>query len=162
MTDLFKTMAAVAPTIAIMDTTASPSRHISTHIDRPAEDVYHYASNPAHLPEWAHGLGESVDKIDGQWVAESSGLGRVVVAFAPENAFGVFDHDVTLPSGEIVHNPMRVIADDTGCEVVFTLRRRVGTSEEDFERDAEAVATDLATLKQIMERAEAGGAQRSG
>ncbi|MFJ2674552.1 SRPBCC family protein [Streptomyces sp. NPDC087525] len=136
-----------------MDTTASASRHISTQIDRPLREVYDYASNPANLPEWAHGLGDSISKIDGQWTAESSPMGRVVVAFAQENEFGVLDHDVTLPSGETVYNPVRVIADGAGSEVVFTLRRRPEMSDEDFRRDADAVRADLSTLKRLMERA---------
>lgn len=133
-----------------MDTTASDSRHISTHIDRLAQEVYDYASNPSHLPEWAPGLGSSVEKVDGQWIVESP-IGRVVVAFAARNEFGVLDHDVTLPSGETFYNPMRVIVDGAGCEVVFTLRRQPGMSDEDFERDADAVLADLVTLKRVVE-----------
>jgi hypothetical protein len=134
-----------------MDAAAPDSRHISTHIDRPAPEVYDFASNPANLPEWAPGLGSSVEKVDGQWIVESP-MGPVVVAFAPRNEFGVLDHDVTLPSGETVYNPMRVTVDGTGCEVVFTVRRRPGMSDEDFERDADAVYADLIALKRVMER----------
>ncbi|RDG34990.1 SRPBCC family protein [Streptomyces corynorhini] len=139
-----------------METTPSPapaSRHISTHIDRPAKTVYDYASAPSHLPEWAHGLGNSIEKVGERWIADSSPLGRVVVAFALENEFGVLDHEVTLPSGETVYNPLRVIADGAGCEVVFTLRRRPGVSDEEFQSDADAVSADLATLKQVVEQA---------
>ena len=135
-----------------MGTVTSESRHLSTHIDRPVQDVYDYASNPANLPDWAPGLGSSIAEIDGQWVMESP-MGRIIVAFAPGNDFGVLDHHVTLPSGEIVYNPMRVTADGAGCEVVFSLRRPSGMSDEDFERDAEAVLADLTGLKRTMESA---------
>lgn len=130
---------------------AAESRHISVAIDRPAGEVYSYASSPAKLPEWASGLGGSVQEVDGQWVADAP-MGRVVVAFAQPNEHGILDHDVTLPSGETVYNPMRVIADGSGCEVVFTVRRRPGMSDADFVRDADAVSADLATLKQVLER----------
>jgi len=126
-------------------------RHVSTHIDRPVQEVYDFASDPTNLPQWAAGLGASVERVDGQWVAQSP-MGRVVVAFATRNDFGVLDHDVTLPSGETVYNPMRVTVDGTGCEVVFTVRRRPGISDDDFERDASAVSADLAALKSVMER----------
>lgn len=129
---------------------ASESRHISTRIDRPVGEVYDYASDPANLPRWAPGLGASVEVVNGQWIAESP-MGRVALAFVPRNEFGVLDHDVTLPSGKTVYNPMRVIADGTGCEVVFSLRRQPGTSDEDFARDADAVAADLATLTRVLE-----------
>lgn len=128
----------------------SASRHISTRIDRPVGEVYDYASDPANLPTWASGLGASVELVDGQWIAESP-IGRVAFAFVPRNEYGVLDHDVTLSSGETVYNPMRVIADRTGCEVLFTLRRQTGTSDEDFARDADAVSADLATLKRVLE-----------
>ena len=63
----------------------------------------------------------------------------------------MLDHDVTLPSGETVHNPLRVIRDGDGCEVVFTIRQRPEMTDEDFNRDADAVAEDLATLKSVVE-----------
>lgn len=129
---------------------ASESRHLSTSIDRPVSEVYDYASDPANLPNWAAGLGGSIERVGGRWVADSP-MGRVLIAFAERNEQGVLDHDVTLPSGETVHNPMRVIADGAGCEVVFTLRRRAGMSDEGFARDADAVAADLATLKRTLE-----------
>jgi hypothetical protein len=133
-----------------MDAIASDSRHISTHIDRLAQEVYDYASNPSNLPQWAPGLGSSVEGVDGQWIVASP-MGRVVVAFAPRNEFGGLDHDVILPSGETVYNPMRVTVDGTGCEMVFTLRRQPGMSDEDFESDADAVFADLITLKRVLE-----------
>jgi hypothetical protein len=152
VTDLFKTASSRQDSVAHMDTMASESRHVSTHIDRPAREVYDYASNPSNLPEWASGLGSSVEEVDGQWIVDSP-MGRVVVAFAAKNDFGVLDHDVTLPSGETFYNPMRVMTDGTGCEVVFTVRRRTGMSDADFARDADAVYADLITLKRAMERA---------
>jgi hypothetical protein len=128
----------------------SESRHISAWVDRAADEVYDYASDPANLPQWAPRLGSSVEKVDGRWVAESP-MGPVVFAFVQRNEHGVLDHDVTLPSGETVYNPMRVIADGSGCEVVFTLCRRPGMSDEDFARDADAVSADLTTLKRVLE-----------
>jgi len=128
----------------------SESRHLSEWIDRPAGEVYEYASDPANLPRWAPGLGSSVEKVDDRWFVETS-AGRAGFAYVRRNEFGVLDHDVTLPSGEVVYNPMRVIADDRGCEVVFTLRRRPGMSDENFKADADAVTADLARLKQVLE-----------
>jgi polyketide cyclase/dehydrase/lipid transport protein len=128
------------------------SRHLSTHIDRPWRDVYEYASDPAHLPEWAPGLGSSIERVDGRWVMESP-MGRIVVDFAPRNEYGVLDHRVTLASGETFYNPMRVTEDGTGCEILFTLRRQPGVGDEEFERDAKAVLADLMTLRRKAEAA---------
>ena len=127
------------------------SRHVSARIDRPIDEVYDYASNPASLGEWAAGLGSSFKQVDGQWVIDSE-EGRTLLTFAPRNAFGVLDHWVTTPQGQTVYVPLRVIADGSGCEVVLTVRRLPEMSDQDFERDVAAVAADLATLKQVLER----------
>lgn len=50
-----------------MNSTGTPSRHIGVRIDRTADDVYTFASDPANMPAWAHGLGRSIRKIDGRW-----------------------------------------------------------------------------------------------
>ena len=130
----------------------SESRQISESIDRPAAQVYDYAADPAHLPEWAPGLGRSVENVDGRWFVETP-AGRAGVAFVERNEFGVLDHEVTLPSGDVIYNPMRVVPNGDGCEVVFSLRRLPGMSSEDFERDAGLVQADLTRLKQVLEAA---------
>ncbi|HZP54641.1 SRPBCC family protein [Actinocrinis sp.] len=126
------------------------SKHLSERIDRPTREVYEFAVEPTNLPRWAPGLGTAVEQVDGRWFVRTS-VGRLGLAFAPRNDFGVLDHDVTMPSGEVVYNPMRVIADGDGCEIVFTLRRREGVTDEEFAADAQAVAADLARLKRLME-----------
>ena len=129
----------------------SESRHLSTHIARPAAEVYAFVTDPARLPEWAAGLGGRVEERDGRWFADSP-MGEVEVRFAPENPFGVADHDVTLPDGQVFSNPMRVLPDGDGCEVVFTLRRQPEMTDDAFEADTTAIRTDLATLQRLLER----------
>jgi hypothetical protein len=128
----------------------SDSRQLSVLISSPADEVYKYAADPANLPEWAPGLGTSVDQVDGQWFVETS-MARVGFAFAPRNTYGVLDHEVTMPSGEVIYNPMRVTRNGSGSEVVFSLRRSSGMTDEEFERDAGLVAADLARLKARVE-----------
>lgn len=126
------------------------SKHLSERIARPVREVYEFAVEPANLPSWAPGLGSAVEQVDGHWFVQTA-MGRVGLQFAPRNDFGVLDHDVTMPSGEVVHNPMRVIVDGDGCEIVFTLRRQEGVTDGEFAADAQAVAADLARLKHLME-----------
>jgi hypothetical protein len=117
------------------------SRHISVWIDAAPDEVYALASDPAELQRWAAGLADPA-------------LADADVEFAPHNEFGVLDHVVTLPSGEAVYNPMRVIPagpGQSGCEVIFTVRRRPGVTDEEFEADATAVSADLATLRGLLE-----------
>lgn len=129
----------------------SESLHLAVHVDRPVAVVYAFASDPRRLPQWAPGLCTAVeDNGDGRWLV-TSGTERLVVDWAPPNPFGVLDHLVTLPDGEVVHNPVRVVPHDGGSEVVFTLRRRDGMSDEEFARDAAAVTADLERLRDLLE-----------
>lgn len=126
------------------------SKFISIAIGRSTADVYAFASNPENLPKWAAGLSSGITKTGDVWVADSP-FGKVKVEFTAPNPFGVLDHDVILPSGQRVHNPMRVQQNGDGSEVVFTLYRLPNMSEQDFERDMKMVEKDLRTLKQLLD-----------
>ena len=126
------------------------SRHVSVAIARPPDEVYAFAADPRNLPRWATGLSGAIEEVGGRWFAESP-MGRVEVAFAARNAFGVLDHDVTFPTGETFHNPLRVVANGDGSEVVFTVYRREGTTRQAFEADAATVLADLRALASILE-----------
>jgi hypothetical protein len=128
------------------------AQHISIMIRRPPGEVYDFVADPRNLPRWAAGLARADVHRDGDvWIAEAP-FGKVRVKFVERNSLGVLDHDVTLESGETVHNPMRVIPRAEGCEFVFTLFRRAGMSDDEFQKDKAAVEADLKTLKQLMER----------
>jgi hypothetical protein len=130
------------------------SRHVSVWIDAAPEVAYAIAADPAQLPRWASGLAQGALRrtADG-WVADSP-MGEVIIEFAPTNQYGVLDHVVRMPSGEAVYNPLRVIPAGEGrarCEVVFTVRRRPGMTDEEFESDVATVAGDLDRLRQLAE-----------
>ena len=78
-------------------------------------------------------------------------MGRIAIRFGARNDLGVLDHDVTLPGGEVVHNPMRVVPNGDGSEVTFWLFRRDGMTDGDFEADATLVRADLHRLKALLE-----------
>jgi uncharacterized protein YndB with AHSA1/START domain len=127
------------------------AKHISVSINRPAAQVYEFASNPENLPKWAAGLSGSIKKVGEDWITESP-MGTVKVKFADKNKFGVLDHDVTLSSGVKFYNPMRVFPNNDGSELVFTLYRRPDVSDHEFAEDAKAVEKDLAKLKTLLEK----------
>jgi hypothetical protein len=62
----------------------------------------------------------------------------------------VLDHDATLPSGDVVHDPMRVVPNGNGCTVTFTLMRLPGVTHEKFKEDAQWVEKDLFRLKELV------------
>lgn len=134
--------------------TPPTSRHIGVWIDAAPEVVYAIAADHEQLPRWAAGLaaGRLRQTADG-WVADSP-MGEVTIEFAPPNDYGVLDHVVRMPSGEVVYNPLRVIPAGPGqprCEVVFTVRRRPGVTDAEFEDDAAMVAADLDRLRRLAE-----------
>ena len=77
-----------------------------------------------------------------EWIAASP-MGPVTVRFAAPNAVGVLDHDVVLPSGEVVHNRLRVVPDGSASELTFALFQRPGRTQQQFLADAVAVRRNL-------------------
>jgi hypothetical protein len=126
------------------------SKTIVVSIAVPPAAVYEFASNPENLPRWIPSFCKSVTQTNGEWVVESP-LGPVVFWFAESNPFGVLDHTVKLPSGLELHNPMRVIPNGDGSEVIFTLFHTPNMNDEQYAEDAKLVDQDLRTLKRILE-----------
>lgn len=127
------------------------AKHISVSIERRAAEVYEFASNPENLPQWAGGISGSIKKVDDEWIAKAP-MGTVKVNFVEKNKFGILDHDVTLSSGAKFYNPMRVFPNNHGSEVIFTLYRQTGMSDQKFADDAGSVERDLNKLKTLLEK----------
>lgn len=127
-------------------------QHLSVSIARRPAEVYAFASEPRNLPLWAAGLvGSGIEQDGGEWVADAP-FGRVRIQFAEKNPYGVLDHGVRLESGVTIHNPMRVVPNGDGSELIFTLIRQPGVSDEQFAADRAAVEKDLRALKELLER----------
>jgi hypothetical protein len=104
-------------------------------IERPAGEVYAFVSDPKNLAAWASGLSAAVK-----------------VRFVERNPFGVLDHYVKTNSATEVYVPMRVFPNGDGAEVLLTVFRRPGTSEEKFAEDTHWVRRDLEALKVLLEK----------
>ena len=126
------------------------ARRISVAIERSASEAYDFLSRPENFAKWASGLAGSLRKAGEDWIAETP-EGRATVRFSERNAYGVLDHAVTLPHGTTVYVPLRVVPAGGGCELVLTLFRRPGMSDEKFAADAEWVMRDLGAAKRILE-----------
>lgn len=126
------------------------SQDVSIVINADASEVYGFITEPTNLPLWAAGLAKSAVTKDGDDLLVDSPMGQVRVRFVPQNELLVVDHDVTLPTGTTVTNPLRVLTHPRGCTVVFTVRQ-IELSDEEFARDCDLVAADLETLKEIFE-----------
>jgi hypothetical protein len=126
-------------------------RHVSVSINRSADEVYEFASQPENLPQWATGLGSSIEKVEGEWTAKTP-MGIAKIRFAEKNRFGILDHDVILESGVMLHNPVRVLPNGQKSEIVFTLFRRPGVPDGKFSEDAAWVKKDLMILRNLLEK----------
>ncbi|HEY9237752.1 MAG TPA: hypothetical protein VIP10_02830, partial [Burkholderiaceae bacterium] len=133
-----------------LHTTTLESRVVTATIDVACDVVYEFARTMENLPRWASGLARGVSCERGEWFTESP-MGRVKVAMAPRNDFGVLDHDVTLPDGATVHNAFRVTPAGAGSVLSFVVLRQPGVAAEAFESDVAHVARDLAALKALLE-----------
>lgn len=112
-----------------------PSQHIYISISRSWTEVYEFVRDPGNLSKWAAGATGSVK-------------------FAAKNDFGVLDHEVTIPNGEVVKVPFRVIPNGQGSELIFTLYQTPGMAEAQFMKDILMVSKDLQKLKQVLELAD--------
>ena len=126
------------------------SRVISVTINRPFEEVYAFACVPENFMKWASGLASSLHKKDDVWLARTP-LGEAVVVFSELNKFGVLDHSVHLPNGQVVEVPLRVIKNGEGADVMLTLFQMPSMTDEEVERDAATVVSDMNTLKSVLE-----------
>lgn len=121
------------------------SHHVRRVIPLPPERVYAYASDAGNLPAWAAGLAQADVRRDGDDLLVDSPMGEVRVRFVAHNILGVLDHDVTLPSGTVVTNPLRVVTHPDGAEVIFTVRQ-IELTDDEFARDIRMVEADLERL----------------
>ncbi|RXT53160.1 hypothetical protein B6S44_20765 [Bosea sp. Tri-44] len=128
-----------------------PARHISISIKRPIEEVYGFLAEPMNFPKWAEGLGGEFHHVEGMTYRAQTPMGPMRVMFSEPNPYGILDHAVVPDAAPPMHNPMRVLANGSGSEVVFTLFRHPEMTDDAFARDAETIATDLARLKALLE-----------
>jgi len=125
------------------------SRTITVSIARPPRDVSDFVRNPENLTRWLTFI-TAVRQVGDEWAMETA-EGTMTIRFVDKNNLGVLDHRVRLPSGTEVLNPMRVISNGQGSEVLFTLFRLPEMTGDQFAKDAATVETDLATLKRVLE-----------
>lgn len=111
-----------------------PGFTVRMTIEKPWVDVYRYVANPKNLAAWASGLAKGAK-----------------VRFVEANRYGVLDHYVSVEGGPEVYVPMRVVANGEGAEVLLTVFRQPGTSEEKFGEDTQWVRRDLEALKAVLE-----------
>jgi hypothetical protein len=132
------------------------SHTISISIGCPLADAYAYLARPANFEAWAAiEPGSFHQRPDGDWEGETP-FGFRHFRFTPPNAFGVLDHAIFEPGGEVRYNPMRVTPNDEGTDLTFTFFRREGMDDAQFASAVEWITTDFLALKSLLEARHAG------
>jgi hypothetical protein len=136
-----------------MNMTIHPARTIAVSIDRDWREVYDFVSIPQNFPRWAAGLGLGArfEKSGDEWTAEDPDGRPIRIRFSAPNTFGVLDHVVLTADGVEILNPMRVVANGTGAEIMFTVLKLPDMTDQGFSADAAAVERDLNSLKALLE-----------
>ncbi|UYQ95354.1 hypothetical protein MKQ68_09615 [Chitinophaga horti] len=131
---------------------ANDAIHVSIGIQRNVNDVYDFLSVPQNFPKWAPGFCLSIEEVstDNTWKIQTTN-GEAHVTFVERNKLGVVDHFVTVNGGTI-YVPLRVVANQAGSVVIFTILPQPGVSEADIENDRAAVEKDLQQLKSLLEK----------
>lgn len=124
------------------------SRTLSVPIARPPDEVYDYVADLGNLPRWSY-FTSAEAQADGSWVVGTPS-GPLELRIVDHNRLGVLDHVVRLASGEM-RIPMRVVANGDGAEVLFTVFRAPGMTDEAFAVDVAQVEEDLARLRDVLE-----------
>lgn len=127
------------------------SHTISVSIDRPYDETYAYLSKPSNYEHWAAMEPGTFKPLpDGDWHGDTP-FGFRHFRFSPPNRYGVLDHAIFIPGGEILYTPMRVVPNDEGTELTFTFFQRAGMDDAQFESAREWIMTDFLALKSLLE-----------
>ena len=122
--------------------------HIS--ILAPPKSVIAFLSDVENWKTWAPWIHSVARSFGGYWNLETE-AGPMRIRFVEPNSLGVLDHEVTVASGMVVLNSMRVLSNGDGSELVMVVFQSPGVSTERFDRDVQAVTDDLARLKAAAE-----------
>lgn len=129
------------------------SRVFTIPIHRRYDEVYGFLSEPTNFVLWGGAEPQStMEHLGGTDYVVQLPRGARVMRFSPQNEFGVLDYQVFLQgeSGGPL-TPVRLHANQEGCELVFTWFQRAGVSDEQFASESEWAYSDLLRMKAFIE-----------
>jgi len=128
------------------------ARTIAISIARPADEVFDFVMEPQNFLKWAF-VGQSSMRHVGanDWEVETS-VGRRILRMPVPNAHGILDHYSLRHRDDVPHLiAMRVVPNGDGTELLYTMFKRPGQSDLEWESMIEWITTDLLTLKSLLE-----------
>lgn len=127
------------------------SHTLTTAIARPFDEVYDYLAQPVNYQYWAAVEGGTFRPLpNGDWEGVTP-AGPRHFRFTPPNNFGVLDHTIFVPGGELLTTPMRAVPNEAGTELIFTFFQRSDMDDDQFASTLEWIQTDFLALKSLLE-----------
>ena len=127
------------------------SHTISLQIDYPYDLAYRFLAEPRNFADWAAVDRDSYKPLaNGDWVGDLP-FGPRHFRFTPANDFGVLDHAIFVPGEPLFYTAMRLMPNEVGTELVFTVYQRPGVDDAMFDSGIEWITTDLLALKSLLE-----------
>jgi hypothetical protein len=128
---------------------------VAVTIDRPARALHAFLSDGANWPSWAIvNIRSAVPAAEPGWWRIETADGHGEIRIRADEATGVVDHDFRDPDdpGWVATVPARVVANGRGADFVMTILQPSELEEDAFDRVLRDVTTELAALKEVMER----------
>jgi hypothetical protein len=138
-----------------------PARSVvkSVTVDRPASEVHAFLSNASNWPRWCviNILAIEPSRDTGWWTITTP-QGPAEIRIHADSRTGIVDHEFRDPDDpeELAVVPARVVANGRGAEFSMTIFQPPGFDDAEFERQLLPVETELAMLKDVLERSGAG------
>jgi hypothetical protein len=141
-------------------TDTAPARSItkSVTIDRPASEVHSYLSDARNWPQWSivNVLAIESGTHPGWWqMTTPRGPGELRIR--ADAATGLLDHDFRDPQASWTV-PARVVPNGRGAEFFITFFQPPALDDDEFDRQAALIDTELAALKNILQNQPPGAA----
>ncbi len=134
-------------------TDTAPARSLtkSVTIGRPASDVHQYLADARNWPQWSVVNVLALESSDDPaWWQMATRRGPGQLRIRADAATGLLDHDFRDPQASWTV-PARVVPDGRGAGFLRTLFQPAALDDDEFDRQAALLDTELATLKKILE-----------
>jgi hypothetical protein len=132
---------------------AAPARSItkSVTIDRPAEEVHAYLADARNWPQWSVVNVLAIEASpDPDWWQMTTPRGTGQLRIRADAQTGLLDHDFCDPQAAWTV-PARVVPNGRGAQFLITFFQPAVLDDDEFDRQAALIDTELATLQTILQ-----------
>jgi hypothetical protein len=135
----------------------APGRSVtkSVTVDRPASEVHAFLSDASNWPRWCviNILGIEPSCHPGWWTITTP-QGPAEIRINTDQITGIVDHEFRDPDdpGDVAVVPARVVPNGREAEFSMTIFQPPQLDDVEFERQLQLIGTELAVLKDVLER----------